>query len=47
MKELQLSAAIDAHDLAMKRDYAIQFLRDDLKVRIKLLFKGRQKAHKE
>ena len=47
MKELQLSAAIDPHDLAVKRDHAIQFLCDDLKVRIKLRFKGRQKAHKE
>lgn len=47
MKELQLSPAIDAHDLAVKRDHAIQFLCDDLKVRIKLRFKGRQKAHKE
>ena len=47
MKELQLSAAIDPHDLAVKRDHAIQFLCDDLKVRVKLRFKGRQKAHKE
>jgi len=47
LKELQLSAAIDPHDLAVKRDHAIQFLCDDLKVRIKLRFKGRQKAHKE
>jgi translation initiation factor IF-3 len=47
MKELQLSAAIDPHDLEVKRDHAIQFLCDDLKVRIKLRFKGRQKAHKE
>jgi translation initiation factor IF-3 len=47
MKELQLSAVIDPHDLAVKRDHAIQFLCDDHKVRIKLRFKGRQKAHKE
>jgi translation initiation factor IF-3 len=47
MKELQLSPAIDPHDLAVKREHAIQFLCDDLKVRIKLRFKGRQKAHKE
>ena len=47
MKELQLSAVIDPHDLAVKRDHAIQFLCDDLKVRVKLRFKGRQKAHKE
>ena len=47
IKELQLSPAIDPHDLAVKRDHAIQFLCDDHKVRIKLRFKGRQKAHKE
>ncbi len=47
MKELQISPAIDPHDLAVKRDHAIQFLCDDLKVRVKLRFRGRQKAHKE
>lgn len=47
MKELQLSAVIDPHDLATKRNHAIQFLCEDHKVRIKLRFKGRQKAHKE
>lgn len=47
MKELQLSAAIDPHDLAVKRDHAIRFLCEDHKVRVKLRFKGRQKAHKE
>jgi translation initiation factor IF-3 len=47
MKELQISPAIDPHDLGVKRDHAIQFLCDDLKVRVKLRFRGRQKAHKE
>src|SRR5262249_40573288 len=47
MKELQLSPAIDPHDLAVKRDHAIKFLCDDLKVRLKLRFRGRQMAHKE
>ena len=47
MKELQISATIDPHDLAVKRDHAIQFLCDDMKVRLKLRFRGRQKAHKE
>jgi translation initiation factor IF-3 len=47
MKELQISPAIDPHDLAVKRDHAIEFLCADLKVRIKLRFRGRQKAHKE
>jgi translation initiation factor IF-3 len=47
MKELQISPAIDPHDLEVKRNHAIEFLCDDLKVRVKLRFKGRQKAHKE
>jgi translation initiation factor IF-3 len=47
MKELQISPAIDPHDLAVKRNHAIEFLCDDMKVRVKLRFRGRQNAHKE
>ena len=47
LKEIQLSAVIDAHDFGVKLERAIEFLCDDMKVRIKLRFKGRQKAHKE
>jgi len=47
MKELQISAAIDPHDFGVKLAHAIEFLCDDMKVRIKLRFRGRQKAHKE
>jgi translation initiation factor IF-3 len=47
MKELQISPAIDPHDLAVKRNHAIQFLCDEMKVRVKLRFRGRQRAHKE
>jgi len=47
MKELQLSPAIDPHDMQVKMNHAIQFLCDDMKVRIKLRFRGRQKAHKQ
>jgi translation initiation factor IF-3 len=47
MKEVQLSAVIDAHDFDTKLARAIEFLCDDMKVRLKLRFKGRQKAHKE
>jgi len=47
LKELQLSPVIDPHDLAVKTNHAIQFLCDDMKVRVKLRFRGRQKAHKE
>lgn len=47
MKELQLSANIDPHDFGVKLSHAIEFLCDDMKVRVKLRFRGRQKAHKE
>jgi len=47
MKEIQLSAVIDPHDFQTKLGHAIEFLCEDMKVRLKLRFKGRQKAHKE
>jgi translation initiation factor IF-3 len=47
MKELQLSAGIDPHDFSVKLNRAIEFLCDDMKVRVKLRFRGRQRAHKE
>ena len=47
MKELQLSASIDQNDFRVKLNHAIEFLCDDMKVRLKLRFRGRQKAYKE
>jgi translation initiation factor IF-3 len=47
LKEIQLSAVIDPHDFQTKVAHAIDFLSADIKVRVKLRFKGRQKAHKE
>jgi len=47
IKEIQLTPTIENHDFSTKLDHAINFLRDDMKVRIKLRFRGRQKAHKE
>lgn len=47
MKEIQLSPNIDPHDLQTKINQAVEFLGEDMKVRVKLRFKGRQKAHKE
>ena len=47
MKELQLTPGIDPHDFAVKLSHAIEFLCEDMKVRIKLRFRGRQRAHKE
>jgi translation initiation factor IF-3 len=47
MKELQISPAIDPHDLKTKMDHAVEFLCEEMKVRVKLRFRGRQRAHKE
>ena len=47
MKELQLSPTIDPHDFSIKLGRAIDFLCEDMKVRVKLRFRGRQKAHTE
>jgi translation initiation factor IF-3 len=47
MKELQLSPVIDPHDFSVKLNHAIGFLNEDMKVRLKLRFRGRQRAHKE
>lgn len=47
MKEIQLSATIDQHDFDVKLQHAIDFLCDDMKVRVVLRFRGREMAHKE
>ena len=47
MKELQLTANIDENDFRTKLNHAIGFLSEDMKVRVKLRFRGRQRAHKE
>jgi len=47
MKEIQLSPVIDANDFRVKLSHAIEFLCNDQVVRVKLRFRGRQKAHKE
>ena len=47
MKELQLSPVIATHDFDTKLAHAIEFLSDDMKVCVKLRFRGRQRAHKE
>ncbi len=47
LKEVQISPVIDPHDLQTKRNHAIEFLCDDMKVRVKMRFRGRQNAHKD
>jgi translation initiation factor IF-3 len=47
VKEVQLSPRIDQHDLGIKLQHAIDFLCDDMKVKVALKFKGRELAHTE
>jgi translation initiation factor IF-3 len=47
VKEVQLSPRIDPHDLGIKLDHAIDFLCEDMKVKIALKFRGREMAHTE
>ncbi len=46
-KEVQLSVKIDPHDLQTKQNHAIDFLCEDMKVKVTLRFRGRENAHTE
>ena len=47
VKEVQLSPKIDPHDLQTKIEHCINFLCEDMKVKITLKFRGREMAHTE
>ena len=47
VKEVQLSPKIDPHDLGVKAQHAIEFLCEDMKVKVNLKFRGREMAHTE
>ena len=47
VKEVQLSPRIDPHDLGIKITHAIEFLCEDMKVKVALKFRGREMAHTE
>jgi translation initiation factor IF-3 len=47
VKEIQLSPNIDPHDFATKLQHAIEFMCDDMKVKVTLRFRGREMAHQE
>jgi translation initiation factor IF-3 len=47
VKEVQLSPRIDPHDLSVKVTHAINFLCEDMKVKVALKFRGREMAHTE
>jgi len=45
VKEVQLSPKIDPHDLGVKVQHAVDFLCEDMKVKISLKFRVREMAH--
>lgn len=47
VKEVQLSPGIDPHDFGVKLAHAIEFLCEEMKVKVVLKFRGREMAHKE
>ncbi|HUC85037.1 MAG TPA: translation initiation factor IF-3 [Candidatus Acidoferrales bacterium] len=47
VKEVQLSPRIDPHDLQIKVQHAVNFLCEDMKVKVALKFRGREMAHTE
>src|SRR5262249_14584407 len=46
-KAVQLSPKIDPHDLGVKIGHAVDFLCEDMKVKVTLKFRGREMAHTE
>jgi translation initiation factor IF-3 len=47
VKEIQLSPSIDPHDFHVKLNHAVDFLCEEMKVKVTLRFRGREMAHKE
>jgi len=47
VKEVQLTPRIDPHDLGIKMEHAVEFLCQDMKVKVSLRFRGREMAHTE
>jgi len=47
LKEIRLHPNTDVHDFEFKARHAINFLKDGNKVKVSVMFKGRQMAYKE
>jgi translation initiation factor IF-3 len=47
VKEIQLRPGIDAHDFETKHAHAVEFLCEDMKVKVTLRFRGREMRHAE
>jgi len=47
LKEIRLHPNTDSHDLDFKAKHAINFIEDGNKVKVSVIFKGRELAYKE
>lgn len=47
LKEIRISPRIDMHDYGIKVKHIMEFLEKGHKVRIRMMFRGRELAHKE
>lgn len=47
VKEVQVSPKIDPHDLSIKTGHVVDFLCEEMKVKVALRFRGREMAHTE
>jgi translation initiation factor IF-3 len=47
LKEIKLHVNIDSHDYNTKLKHILDFLEDNMKVKVSLFFRGREKAHTE
>ncbi len=47
LKEVRVRPKIAEHDYAIKLKHAIEFLKDGNKVKVSLMFRGRENAHRE
>ena len=47
VKEMKMRPKIDRHDYATKRGHVIRFLRQGAKVKITIMFRGREMAHQD
>ncbi len=47
VKEMKMRPKIDRHDYATKKGHVVRFLRQGAKVKVTIMFRGREMAHQE
>ena len=47
VKEIRMSPSIDKHDVQIKINHAIKFLKDEYKLKVSIQFKGREVIYKQ